>query len=222
MTSERICTSTTFCGIRRLVVMISLKAFGPVLAEALGTTPAAIYERQRALVRLGLLPAPVGRGRGNGLPASAEAVAMIIIALMVTDNLSETDDRVGKMAAAEHRRIQKRGMPKPRCALTGERDFKSALVALLKMTEFPTHVTVEMSRNYLQSVIRWVDDGRAFESRFVGERAGRTSYFTVEAFLGNGALKWIGTALRRANDQQLDSPGCDLGRPAMTRIRTSE
>ncbi|MBR0760751.1 hypothetical protein [Bradyrhizobium japonicum] len=184
--------------------MISLKAFGPALAEAFSTTPSAIYERQRALVRLGLLPAPIGRGRGNGLPASAEAVAMIIIAMMVTDNLSEMDDRVRRMAAAEHRRLQKRGIPKPRCALTGERDFKSALMALLRMTEIPTHLTVEVSRNYLQSVIRWVDEGVSCESRFVGGSVGKVSYFTVQAFLGNGALEWIGRSLRHANDQQLD------------------
>src|SRR3954453_20039532 len=104
--------------------MISLKAFGPVLAETLGTPPAAIYERQRALVRLGLLPAPVGRGRGNGVPASATTVAMIIIAMLVTDNLSETDDRV--RTVAEFQFVRSRRGPGRKCPLTGRRNFKSA------------------------------------------------------------------------------------------------
>jgi hypothetical protein len=188
--------------------MISLKAFGPVLAEALGTTPAAIYERQRALVRLGLLPAPVGRGRGNGLPASAGAVAMIIIAMMVTDNLSETDDRVRSVAEAEYlgRRIWKRGMIKPRCRLTGKRDFKSALVALLRMPDLPPHVSVEISRNFLYPVIKWLDAAkeRFHESHFGGVHSS-AGYLTVRAYLEDGALQSIGAALRQANDQHLDS-----------------
>src|SRR4051812_13347641 len=153
--------------------MISLKAFGPVLAEALGTTPAAIYERQRALVRLGLLPAPVGRGRGNGLPASAGAVAMILIAMMVTDNLSETDDRVRWVAEAEYLGNsiwRKRGTGKPRCRLTGKSNFKSALVALLRMPDIPPGASVEVFRNHLHPVIKWHDTEkmRVHESRFGG------------------------------------------------------
>ena len=79
--------------------MMSLKAFAPVLASILGTTPAAVYERQRALVRAKVLPTPAGRGRGNGLPATAENVALMLMAIMATDNLSEfrwSGEKVGR------------------------------------------------------------------------------------------------------------------------------
>lgn len=188
--------------------MISLKAFSPVLANVLGTTPAAIYERQRALVRQGLLPTPVGRGRGNGLPASAGTVAMIVIAMMVTDNLSETDDRVRRVAEAEFLGKRTRRGPNPRCALTGKRDFKSALVALLRMTEFPPRVYVEVSRNDLYSVITWFDrtKERVDRSLFGGE-ASAASHLTVRAYLENGALQSIAAALRQANDQDPGAEG---------------
>src|ERR1700730_4774158 len=187
--------------------MISLKAFGPVLAETLGTTPAAIYERQRALVRQGLLPAPVGRGRGNGLPASAGTVAMIIVAMMVTDNLSDTDDRVRRVASAEYLgRRWKRGRAKPRCAQTSKRDSKPALFALVRMTEFPARVRILVSRNYLYSVIWWADSvkERIYESQF-GE-FGAASNLTVTACLGDGALQSIATALRQASDERSNWP----------------
>lgn len=178
--------------------MISLKAFGPVLAETLGTTPAAIYERQRALVRQGLLPAPVGRGRGNGLPASATTVAMIIIAMLVTDNLSETDDRVRRAAEAEF--LGTRTRRGKRCPLTGRRDFKSALVALLRMTEFPTRVSVELARRDFYSVITWVDGAKErVEHSLFGGDAGTAGYLNVRAYLEDGALQSIAAALRQAN-----------------------
>lgn len=212
------CTSTTFYGIRSLVVMISLKAFGPVLAEALGTTPAAVYERQRALVRQGLLPAPIGRGRGNGLPASAGAVAMMIIAMMVTDNLSETDDRVRRVAGAEYvGKKRGRKSPKPRCPLTGKRDFVSALTALLRMTELPARISLVVSRNYGYSVITWVDEAkeRIFHSEF-DTGASTAGYLTVRAFLEDGALESIGAALRRANDQYPDPDDGVQGEPGLS------
>lgn len=179
--------------------MISLKAFSPVLAEALGTTPAAIYERQRALVRLGLLPAPVGRGRGNGLPASATTVAMIIIAMLVTDNLSETDDRV--RTVAEFQYAGSRTRPGRKCQLTGRRDFKSALVALLRMTEFPTRLYLEVARNDLYAVITWFDRAKeTINHSLFGGEAGTASYINVRAYLEDGGLQSIAAALRQANE----------------------
>jgi hypothetical protein len=178
--------------------MISLKAFAPVLAETLGTTSAAIYERQRALVRLGLLPAPIGRGRGNGVPASANAVAMIIIAMMVTDNLSDTDDRVRTVAEAQ---VLGRGRA-PRCTLTGRRDFKSALVALLRMTDLPEGLTILVSRKKLSAAIHWGNraEGRSRRTEF-GDfmELHFPPFLVVDATLPEGALQSISASLRAAN-----------------------
>jgi hypothetical protein len=204
--------------------MISLKAFAPVLASTLGTTPAAIYERQRALVRQGLLPAPVGRGPGNGMPATAETVAMILIALMVTDNLSDTDNRVKRVAAAkvndEQMPLHLRG-----CLLTGKRDFRSALIAILKMTEFPSRLRVSVSRNNFCSRIFYVRDdaipmfsdpiyqkfpirakipSRERVSEF-GDWSRTASNLVVEASLRDGVLQTISRALRSENIEILTS-----------------
>jgi hypothetical protein len=135
--------------------MMSLKAFAPVLASTLGTTPAAIYERQRALVRAKLLPTPIGRGRGNGLPATAETVAMLLIAMMVTDNLSDTDDRVQKLAEAQVVGRGRLKRQKPRCRLTGKRDFKSALISILRLKDFPAFILIEVSRTKLTAKITY-------------------------------------------------------------------
>jgi hypothetical protein len=185
--------------------MKSLKAFAPVLADTLGTTPAAIYERQRALVREGLLPTPVGRGRGNGIPATAETVAMILIALMVTDNLSDTDNRVKKVAEAQFYGKPTPGhFPKLRCGLTGKRDFKSALIAILRMTEFPIRLSLTVSRNYFCSRIFWMRDEITYRSEF-GDWSGTASNLAVDASLRDGVLETISRALRSENQGLLTS-----------------
>jgi hypothetical protein len=81
--------------------MNSLKGYTPALAQHLGTTPAALYERQRELVRAGILDAGDGRGPGSGVRATGAAVALLLIAVLATDSLSETGDRVGALATAK-------------------------------------------------------------------------------------------------------------------------
>ena len=62
--------------------MASLKGYIPGLARILGTTPDALYERQRALVRAGLLDQGAGRGPGRGVRAPEAAVAFRVIATL--------------------------------------------------------------------------------------------------------------------------------------------
>src|SRR5260370_26663386 len=156
-------TSTTFYGYSCPVIG-GLKAFGPVLASKLGTTPAAIYERQRALIRAHLLPAPIGRGRGNGLPARAETVALMIIALMVTDNLSDTDDRVQKAADAAFAPLPGK---KTRYTFTGAQDFKSALIVILESKEVARDVnSIHLLRGDLSAQIFFARGSRPSVSSF--------------------------------------------------------
>src|SRR5215211_4926587 len=58
----------------------SLKALIPAIAQVLEMNPATLYERQRALVRSGLLKTKSGRGPGSGVRASADSVAILLIA----------------------------------------------------------------------------------------------------------------------------------------------
>jgi hypothetical protein len=103
--------------------MGSLKQFTTQLAPWLGLTPAALYERQRALVRLGLLPRPEKAGPRGGIQATPNSVAMLLIACLATDNLSEIGAQVGKFARTKP--------SKDLCPLTGASSLAEALTRIL-------------------------------------------------------------------------------------------
>ncbi|WMT78851.1 hypothetical protein [Bradyrhizobium sp. Ash2021] len=70
--------------------MSSLKQFIPVLSEIFfNLSEHALYERQRELMRAGLLSPIPGRGPGSGVPLNSDSVAMLMVAALATDNLSE-------------------------------------------------------------------------------------------------------------------------------------
>lgn len=69
--------------------MKSLKAFSATLAEILLVAPAALYERQRILVRDGVLESVAGRGPGSGVRLTADAVATVVISLMASETVAE-------------------------------------------------------------------------------------------------------------------------------------
>src|SRR5258708_3677450 len=72
--------------------MNSLKQFIPLMSGAfVNLSESALYERQRALVRAGLLHPVAGRGPGSGVELSPESVAMLLLAVLGTDNLSEVE-----------------------------------------------------------------------------------------------------------------------------------
>jgi hypothetical protein len=81
--------------------MASLKPFTFKLAPMLGMTPSALYERQRALVRAGLLVQGRGRGPGSGVQATASTVALLLIAALATGNLSNADVCARDIATAK-------------------------------------------------------------------------------------------------------------------------
>jgi hypothetical protein len=86
--------------------MVSLKSFLPRISGHLRVSPAALYERQRALVRLGILRGEEGRGPGSGVKLSPDALAAIIVSLLLTDNLSEVDERVAVLLKARSRQVR--------------------------------------------------------------------------------------------------------------------
>jgi hypothetical protein len=69
----------------------SLKAFIPKLAKALEMNPTALYERQRALIRGGLLETKAGHGPGSGVRLSPESVAMLVISVLATNSLVDVE-----------------------------------------------------------------------------------------------------------------------------------
>jgi hypothetical protein len=103
----------------------SFKAYAPLLAWRLGTTPAALYERQRALVRDGMLHHSGGRGPGSGVQVGPYPVALLLVAVLATDSLSETPEKVRIFAAA------KASTTDGVCPLTRERTFVEAVARVL-------------------------------------------------------------------------------------------
>jgi hypothetical protein len=110
----------------------SLKSFIPNVARGLNVTPASLYERQRVLVRAGLLHSKGGRGPGSGVRANPESVAMLLISLLASGSLSETEEHTTVVAKLKSRTT--------RCILTGKRTFATALTAVLASEEIAKNV----------------------------------------------------------------------------------
>jgi hypothetical protein len=121
--------------------MKSLKSFLPQISGFLNSTPSSLYERQRQLVRLGILTAEEGHGPGSGVKLSADGVAALLLALLATDNLSDTDDRV---------RLLLESRPSSK-AKADARTFRQAVAALLsspqKLRNFRSIVVVRHLRS---------------------------------------------------------------------------
>jgi hypothetical protein len=113
--------------------MESLKKYLEKLARPMGTTPAALYERQRQLVRLKLLTVPEKTGPGGGIRATPANVAMLLLACLVTDNLSEISANIGKIA----RTTPNEG----RCRVTRAPSLIAALTRILSDPAIASDIT---------------------------------------------------------------------------------
>ena len=87
---------------------LSMKSYSVELADYLGITPLAVYERQRVLVRLGVLDSIEGRGPHSGVRATPSAVAVLLVGALFADNLSEIDDRVVRLLNAKPTPMERR------------------------------------------------------------------------------------------------------------------
>jgi hypothetical protein len=176
--------------------MISLKAFLPVLAQILNISPAALYERQRALVRLKLLRPEKGRGPGSGVTLTHESVAILLIALAVTDNLSETDERVIRLCRASP--VSGKALPYP-----FESSFCDAMTKLLSSWDDLALSLQEIviDRNGISSTIKCRRGPRKIsESRFRSRPDGLDLWFPISttATLGRKTIVAIGRKLAEA------------------------
>jgi hypothetical protein len=177
-------------------MMASLTSFLPMLVSHLGITQAAIYERQRALIRLGLLPKPVGRGRGSGVDATPQSTGLIIISTLATDNLSDMDDRILALCRAQVREWRKR----KECRLTKQTVFHHALAEILASHALAKRVlSVDVERRSLEASIYWEQkvSQKVEVSKFVENemRADSPSSLEVTASLHGTALRQIAAML---------------------------
>jgi hypothetical protein len=102
--------------------MIGLKTYLSTLSPLLGQSEEMLYERQRALVREGLLESVGGRGPGSGVRADEKALAVFLVSLLAHDVLAHAET----VWAFCGMRI-----PGGKCPVTGQRTFMEALGAVL-------------------------------------------------------------------------------------------
>ncbi|MGA7182700.1 MAG: hypothetical protein WBY67_05235 [Pseudolabrys sp.] len=103
----------------------SLKSFLPVLSRILAEPADALYKRQLALVREGLMESVPGQGRGSGVRATPESVAMLLIGVLASPSLSQAGPAARWIANARP------GYPKYQCPLTGATTFGGVLAKVL-------------------------------------------------------------------------------------------
>ena len=170
---------------------LSLKSLIPVLAYVLKIFPAALYERQRALVRAGLLQARPGRGPGSGVRATPESVALLLISLIATGSLSEVE-RKTKVVAALRSRTK-------RCPLTGEKTFVNALTAAFRSEEIGKRISllfvVRAGEESDATIVFDEKPNREIESKFGKGKADLQPFYVV-AYLHFVLFAEVGRELR--------------------------
>jgi DNA-binding IscR family transcriptional regulator len=129
---------------------LSLKRLITHVSALTGMSEAAVYERQRALVRAGLLETERGRGPGSGVRGTPKSVALLLISLLATGNLSEAGGCTRTFANLE----TKEGF----CPLTGARTFAEAVTAILASKELAQSIiAINVSREIKEAQITYRD-----------------------------------------------------------------
>jgi DNA-binding IscR family transcriptional regulator len=182
---------------------VSLKVFTPSLAQLLGITPAALYERQRALVRAGLLDAAEGHGPGSGVRTTAASVSLLLISAMVSESLAEAELRTGDIAAA--------APVDGECQLTGMRSFQDALASTLTAASQSARVVeISVSRTAARAKIVYRDGRRTATSEFIGPGSDEPG-LSVVATLAGDTLRFVAHMVRETvslpEDVYLDERG---------------
>lgn len=153
--------------------MASLKSFLPILSRHTGLSVTALYERQRALVRLGLLPAPTKTGRNSGgAMATPGNVGVMVLSVLVTDRLSEMDERILDFLMLRAYPYTIYGNHRPgHCPLTGERTLYRALQSILSQKTFASMAEISVDRRR-RLVHLWDVDRYGEESCTFGKDSG--------------------------------------------------
>jgi hypothetical protein len=141
----------------------SLKSLIRHVSAFTGMSEAAVYERQRALVRAGLLETEHGRGPGSGVRGTSASVALLLISLLATGNLSEVGLSTRIFANLENK--------EGRCPLTGAKTFADAVTAILASRELAQRITaINVSQEIREAQItyRGISKGGPSSTKFGG------------------------------------------------------
>lgn len=146
-----------------MIMTGSLKAYASLLAWRLGTTPAALYERQRALVRDGILDQSEGRGPGSGVQVGPYPVALLLVAILATDSLSETGEKARLFATA------KASTADGLCPVTREQTFVEAVARVLESAHWQKIKSITVGRTSGHGVIAFEDKLSHTDSIFAAQ-----------------------------------------------------
>jgi DNA-binding IscR family transcriptional regulator len=131
----------------------SLKRLITHVSAMTGLSEAAVYERQRALVRAGLLKTERGRGPGSGVRGTPESMTLLLISLLATGNLSDAGLSTRIFANLKN----KDGF----CPLTGKRTFAEAVTAILASKELAQRIiAINVSQEIRESEIAYRDPSK--------------------------------------------------------------
>jgi hypothetical protein len=205
----------------RTIMTSSLKAYAPHLAWRLDTTPAALYERQRALVRDGMLEQPEGHGPGSGVQLGPYPVALLLVAVLATDSLSETAEKIRIFATAKS--IAADGF----CPLTGEPTFAEAIARVLDMAHhqhWRKIVNITVHRTSGSSLIKYEDNGGSTDSVFatrlrIGPRLRAPTKLMVDAVLTRDLIIAIAMDLKKIAESEQHNRSAALQRTEQSEER---
>jgi hypothetical protein len=155
------------------LAMSSLKSFLYAVAPVFGITPAALYERQRTLVKLGLLTAVPGRGPGSGVALSADSVAVMVICVLAAETLGDVDQRITAICDA----LPEGGGPTFRSDIAR---VLSGQQALHWSAGRMTYSGIRVSRCWRGQIIRGTQALQSRDYHVAGPRPDRTISITAE------------------------------------------
>jgi hypothetical protein len=114
-------------------------------------TPSALYERQRALVRAGLLDAGEGWGPGSGVRTTAGSISLLLISSLCAEGLADATILTPIIADA-------RPADRDRCPFTNTKRFQDAIESILPSRYRSSRVIeIQVSRTAPRSEIIYLD-----------------------------------------------------------------
>lgn len=174
--------------------MSGLKSYIPELAHLLNRTPAALYERQRVLVKLlEAVDVVPGRGPGSGVRINSRTVTLLVIAVLATDALGETYDQTITVGAAKS--------TAGKCPLTNMVAFSHALAAILSQDSIAVKVVdLKVSRTIGVITLRYRSGRKILMSEFKTSQAKKAT-LTIDATLAGPAIHVIARGLESRKEQ---------------------
>jgi hypothetical protein len=179
-------------------IMMSLKSFIPDMSKALQLSPHALYERQRVLVRSGLLPNIEGRGPGSGVRLSIDAVGTLLISMLATDDLSAAAEPTRRLA--ELKRVRPDVRVKP-TSLGAAQSFRTVILKALSKPEICSKIhMINVDRTNLQVQISLYDNSFAEFGQSRGPWHNHRLW--IASHISGGNLQKIGSLIADRADAQ--------------------